>query len=259
MSKPVRLLLAILLILLAIPWSDGARQDRAIPFHPPDGTHWLGTDGFGRDVLTRLVAGTRASLAAGLLATALALAVATALGALAGYYPGWRDEFAMRLAELFQSLPWLYLVLGIRSVLPLSLPPSLALLGIALVSGLTGWTRPARLVRGVVLSARTRDYVLAARAFGAGDLYLLRRHILPETFPVLAVQASVLLPRFILAEVTLSFLGLGIGEPAPSLGGMLSALRDLSVLSTYPWMLSPAVVLLLTLTGCNWLTRHSNR
>lgn len=253
MNRTALLIASVLLILLAIPWGDPRAQDRELPFHPPDGAHWLGTDGFGRDVLARLVAGTRISLTAGILATALALTCATALGAVAGYFPGWRDDFAMRAAELFQSLPWLYLVLGIRALLPLSLPPELALLSVALVSGLTGWARPARLIRGVVLSARTRDYVTAARAFGAGNLYLLRRHMVPEAFPVLLVQASVLLPQFILAEVTLSFLGLGIGEPAPSLGGMLAALRDLHVLSSYPWMLSPAFVLILPMVVRTWL------
>jgi peptide/nickel transport system permease protein len=234
-----------------VPWAgDPVTQDRNAVFHPPDSSHWLGTDGFGRDVMARLTAGTRLSLLAGLLGTSLALVCAVLAGAMAGYFGGWRDRIVMHLAELFQSLPWLWFLLGIRALLPLSLSPAAALMCIALVAGLTAWPRPARLLRGVVRSTAQRDYVTAARAFGGGDLYLLRRHIIPEAAPVLLVQAVTLLPQFILAEVTLSFLGLGIGEPSPSLGGMLSVLRDLHVAGAYPWMNAPVMVLVLLTLIC---------
>ena len=249
--KASLLALIFLILFLIMPWAgDPVTQNRNAVFHPPDGTHWLGTDGFGRDVLSRLIAGTRLSLLAGLLGTSLALFCAILAGATAGYFGGWRDRTAMYLAELFQSLPWLWFLLGIRALLPLALSPAAALTCIALVAGLTAWPRPARLLRGVVRIAAQRDYVTAARAFGGGNLYLLRRHIIPETAPVLLVQAITLLPQFILAEVTLSFLGLGIGEPSPSLGGMLSALRDLHVASAYPWMNAPIIVLLLLTLTC---------
>jgi peptide/nickel transport system permease protein len=112
-----------------------------------------------------------------------------------------------------------------------------------------GWVRPARLVRGVVLSVRERGYVQAARGFGATGLYLMRRHILPETTGVVLTQATVLLPQFILAEVTLSFLGLGIGEPVPSWGNMLAGARQYFALVSHPWLLSPAVLLIPLLFG----------
>ena len=105
------------------------------------------------------------------------------------------------------------------------------------------WARPARLVRGVVLSARERNYVLAARGFGAGDLYLIRRHIAPQTFGLVLTQAALLVPQYILAEVTLSFLGLGVGEPVPSWGNMLAALQQYHVLSSYWWMWLPGLAL----------------
>ena len=258
MSRLAATVLALLVLAIAIvPVGDPATQDRNAPFQTPGSTHYLGTDGLGRDVLARVVAGSRLSLAAGVLATLIAMAIAICLGAVAGYFQGWLDEGTMGAAELFLSLPWIYLVLGIRALLPLSLSPAKALFAIAFVAGCTGWPRASRLIRGVVLADSGKPYVLAARAFGGGPAYLLRRHIIPDAAPVILVQAALLLPQFILGEVTLSFLGLGIGEPAPSLGGMLSALRDMHVLTSYPWMLAPAAVVLAITAGCqscaHWL------
>jgi peptide/nickel transport system permease protein len=228
---------------------SGIVQDRTAPFAGPSRNHWLGTDGLGRDEFARLVRGTRVSISAGLLASAIALTLGLLSGGIAGYYGGWRDELIARTMELFQSLPWFYLVLAVRAFLPLTLPETSALLAIAMIAGFTGWPRPSRLIRGIVLSERQRDYVVAARAFGAGGIYLIRRHILPATSGVVLVQTVLMIPQFILAEVTLSFLGLGVGEPSPSLGTMLSALRNLHVMTAYPWMLAPAAVLIL-LTAC---------
>lgn len=150
----------------------------------------------------------------------------------------------MRLAELFLALPWLYLLFGLRAFLPLAVSPLEAFLLIIAVLGAVGWARPARLVRGVVLSAKERDFVRAARGFGATDGYLLRRHILPATASVLLTQAAILVPQFILAEMTLSFLGLGVPEPVPSWGNLLSSLQQYSVLVSYWWMYLPALIML---------------
>jgi peptide/nickel transport system permease protein len=113
------------------------------------------------------------------------------------------------------------------------------------VIGVIGWVRPARLVRGIVLSAKERKYVLAARGFGASDFYLVRRHLLPQTYGVLVTQATLLVPQFILAEVTLSFLGLGIAEPVPSWGNLLASLQQYHVMVSYWWMFLPAIALAL--------------
>jgi peptide/nickel transport system permease protein len=152
----------------------------------------------------------------------------------------------MGVTELFLSLPWLYFLLGVRAFLPLHLSALRTFFLLTGVIGLIGWARPARLVRGIVLSSRSRNYVLAARGFGGTDLYLMRRHILPEAFGVLLTQAALLVPRYIAAEVTLSFFGLGVSEPVPSWGNMLSTLQQYSVLVSYGWLLAPACALVIT-------------
>ncbi len=206
----------------------------------------FGTDGYGRDEFSRVLFGGQISVAAGITATFIALFAGSILGIVAGYYGGLVDESLMGVTELFLSLPWLYFLLGVRAFLPLHLSALRTFFLLTGVIGLIGWARPARLVRGIVLSSRNRNYVLAARGFGASDLYILRRHILPATYSVLLTQASLLVPRYIAAEVTLSFFGLGVNEPVPSWGNMLTTLQQYSVLTSYAWLLAPAAALVVT-------------
>jgi peptide/nickel transport system permease protein len=206
----------------------------------------FGTDGFGRDEFSRVLYGGQISVAAGIVATLIALVAGGLFGILAGYYGRFTDESLMAAAELFLSLPWLYFLLGVRAFLPLHVSPTRTFLLLAGVIGLIGWARPARLVRGIVLSVRSRNYVRASRGFGGTDLYLLRRHILPEVWGVLLTQAALLVPRYIAAEVALSFFGLGVNEPVASWGNMLSVLQQYSVLVSYVWLLAPSGALVIT-------------
>lgn len=204
----------------------------------------LGSDDYGRDQLSRLLYGGRISLFAGLLATALSLGLGLLLGSVAGYFGSWPDDTIMRGAEVFMALPWIYLLFAVRAFLPLQVGARQSFLILVGVMGMTGWARPARLVRGVILSAKERDFVRAARGFGASTSYILRRHLLPETFAVILTQAALLIPQFILAEVTLSFLGLGVGEPVPSWGNMLASLQKYYVLQSYWWMFLSGIALI---------------
>ncbi len=210
---------------------------------PANRIYLLGSDAYGRDQFSRILYGGQISLLAGLLGAGLTLFFGTLIGATAGYYGGWRDGLLMRVAELFVALPWLYLLFALRAFLPLAVSPLQAFFLIITVIGAVGWARPARLVRGVVLSAKERDFVRAARGFGATDGYLLRRHILPETSSVILTQAAILVPQFVLAEMTLSFLGLGVPEPVPSWGSLLASLQQYSVLVSSWWMYAPALAI----------------
>ena len=217
----------------------------------------LGTDAYGRDVLSRLLYGAQVSLFTGLLAAFVSLGLGLSLGTIAGYFGGWPDQLLMRAGEVVLALPWLYLLLAARAWLPLHISTVETFLLLILVIGVVGWVRPARLIRAVVLSGKEREFVAAARGFGAPHFYLLRRHILPLTWPTVLTQATVLIPQYILAEVSLSFLGLGIGEPVPSWGNMLAEGMQYHAMISHPWMLLPGLatipVLLSYLSLADWV------
>lgn len=204
----------------------------------------LGTDAYGRDQFSRLLYGGQISLAAGWIAAAFSVLFGAIVGSIAGFYGGWIDDMLMRGGELFLALPWLYLLFAVRAALPLHVAQWQVFLLLVVVIGMIGWARPARLIRGIVLSAKERNFVTAARAFGASDTYLLRRHILPQTYGVMLTQMTLLVPQYVLAEVTLTFLGLGVGEPMPSWGSLLSSLQQYYVLASYWWMFLPALLLI---------------
>jgi peptide/nickel transport system permease protein len=218
-------------------------DDHLLHVDEPAHLFLLGTDAYGRDLLSRLLHGAGISLAGGLLAAVVGVGIGFLVGGVAGFYGGVSEQVLMRVTELVMTVPWIYLLLALRAALPLHLDPSDAFLLLVVVVGAVAWARPARLVRGVVLSARTRDFALAARSFGASDRYVLFRHVLPQAAGVALTQLAILAPQCTLAEVTMSFFGLGVGEPVPSWGNMLAGAQRYHVLTSYWWMFTPGVAL----------------
>lgn len=206
----------------------------------------LGSDGLGRDLFSRILYGAQVSLTIGLVGIILAGVLGAISGGVSGYFAGWLDTLFMRTADALLSLPGLFLVLGIRALFPLELSAMDIYWVLVLIFTLMGWASVTRVVRGQVLSLKTQDYVLAARAAGASHWRILRRHILPFTSHYLLVQSTVFIPAYILGEVTLSFLGVGVQEPDASWGNLLAEAASIQAMTRFPWLLSPALFLWLT-------------
>jgi peptide/nickel transport system permease protein len=206
----------------------------------------LGSDALGRDVLSRVLTGARLSLGIAVLATILAIALGALVGGVAGYAGGWADTLLMRIADLVIVLPGIYVVLALRGVLPLVLTISEVFVALVLVLAIVGWPVVARGVRGILVVVRQAEYAEAARAAGAGPWRLIVRHLLPATRGFLGVQATVLVPAFVMAEATLSFVGLGFAPPAPSWGTMLIDAQAVRIAADAPWLLAPAAAIVAT-------------
>jgi peptide/nickel transport system permease protein len=211
----------------------------------------LGADGSGRDVFARLVYGARLSLAVALAATLGAMLIGTLVGGAAGAAGGVLDETLMRLSDFVIVLPAMYVVLSLRAALPLVLPPAQVFALVTGILALVGWPIVARGVRAIVAAERQRDYAQAAVALGAGRARLLLRHLLPAARGFLAAQAALLVAAFILAEATLSYVGLGFPEPSVSWGVMLQEAANVSAMADAPWMLAPAAGIFLVVLGVN--------
>ena len=213
----------------------------------------LGSEQFGRDIFTRLLFGARISLSIGLVGVLLSFVLGLTFGGIAGYFSGWVDTLIMRVTEVLMTIPGLYLILALRAMFPVNMPSTRVYLRVVVILSFVSWAGLARVVRGMVLSIRSREYVLAAQALGVGPLRIIARHILPNTFSYIIVAATVSIPGYILGEVALSFLGVGIQEPNASWGNMLRQAQNVDYLRTYPWVLVPGVAIFLAVMSFNFL------
>ena len=244
-----------ILIACAAPWLapyDPAQQNLLLRLRPPawsprgSAAHWLGTDAYGRDLLSRLIYGARVSLLVGTLAMALSSVAGTTLGMAAGWRQGWLGAAVMRLADAQMALPEILLAILVVAALGAGLP------NLVLVLAASTWTVHARMAYGLTRRTAALPFVEAARAQGARPLHILWRHILPQLLPVLLVVCTLQVAQLILAETALSFLGLGIPPPTPSWGNILAEGRDRLFLA--PWIANSAgLCIIIAVLGVNML------
>lgn len=243
------LMLLLIALAAAAPWiapAHYADQNLLERLGPPSARHWLGTDDLGRDVLSRLIWGSRISLQVAFVAVSIATFFGTLVGLIAGYFGKWADAVLMRFVDILLCFPTFFLILMVIAFLE----PNIA--NVMIVIGVTSWTGLARLVRGETLSLRERDFILAARALGASNSRVLFVHLLPNVAAPIVVSATLGVGGAILTESALSFLGLGVQPPDPSWGNMLSAGKDYIY---FAWWLSvfPGLAILTTVMAFNLL------
>ncbi len=226
-----------------------ARQYREEANAPPSPQHWLGTDEIGRDRFARVLYGTRISLLLAPAAALISTLMAALVGGLAGYLGGAWARAAMATTDLFLAMPWLFLLITVRAMMPLNGSPMFSVVVTFLLLGLLGWTSAARVLCATAGSLRDSDFVLQARASGIRAPRLFWIHVLPNLKPVLYAQFWVSIPVFILSEANLGILGLGVAEPMPSWGSLLKELEGLISVGEEPWKFVPLALLVLVVTS----------
>ncbi len=255
--KAARTIAASVLVLAALAcvltgWlapADYATQFREAPSAPPSRHHLLGTDDLGRDSFSRLLYGTRVSLLLAPAAALLSTVLAALVGGIAGYVGGGTKRVAMAVTDLFLSMPWLFLLIIVRAMLPLNVSPGTSVAITFLLLGVLGWAASARVVAAEVQALRRSDFVLQAKASGISSWRLFALHITPNVRPVLFAQFWISIPVFILSEANLGILGLGVAEPLPSWGSLLRELESFVSLGDQPWRFVPLIMLIIVVSS----------
>ena len=219
----------------------------------PGVIHLLGTESIGRDVLSRILYATRVSLSVGLVGIAISFILGCFLGGVSGYFGGAPDMIIQRLIEFLQNIPQIPLWMALSAALPPVWPIIQVYFGITIILSIFGWTGLARVVRGKLLSTREEDYVLAAKIAGSGEPRILVRHLLPSFTSYLIVSITLAIPQMILGETALSFLGIGMRPPAVSWGVLLQQAQNIRSVTLYPWLIIPALLVVLTVLAFNFL------
>lgn len=219
----------------------------------PSKLYLLGSDWNGRDVLSRLIYGGRISLSIGVIGVLLSFTIGMLIGGISGYFGGWVDTVIMRVVEIIMCFPGFYLMLALRAAFPVTLSSTVVYLLIVGIMAFIGWAGLSRVIRGIVLSVREREYIVAAKACGSSSWRIIITHSLPNTFSYAIVAATLSIPEYILGESALSLLGLGINEPQASWGNMLTQAMNLSDMVNYSWILTPGLLIFWTVMAFNLL------
>ena len=224
------------------------------PTNPADTVYFLGSDRIGRDVLSRLIYGTRISMSIGLVGVVISLALGVFLGGISGYYGGALDTAIQRLVEVVSAMPTIPLWMGLAAAIPLAWPPALVYFTVTAIVSLLGWTSLAREVRGRFFALREEDFVTAARLDGSSEMRLIFRHMLPSITSHLLAMVTLAVPAMIIADTSLSFLGIGLKPPVVSWGVLLQDAQNLRAIANAPWLLFwPALAVMVSVLSFNFL------
>lgn len=224
------------------------------PKDPDDVVYFLGADRLGRDMLSRIVIGTRVSMSIGLVGVAISLVIGVSLGGISGFYGGWVDNLVQRLIEFIRSIPTIPLWMGLAAAIPLGWPPLQTYFVVVIIVSMIGWTSLAREVRGKFLSLRNEDFVTAARLDGLTDWEVIRKHMVPSFYSHIIASLTLAVPLMILAETSLSFLGIGLQPPIVSWGTLLKEAQNIRTIIEAPWLLvAPGTMIVVAVLALNFL------